>query len=172
MAGLPITKQGVERLRSELEKLKTVDRPSVIQAIAEARAHGDLSENAEYSAARERQGFIEGRIAYLEGRLGSAQVIDPLTIVDNGIVVFGVSVTVIRVDIDTENETVYQIVGEDEGDLKQGRININSPLAKALLGKGTGDIVEFNTPGGQYEYEILKIQFGMPSEKKTKGRKG
>jgi len=157
MAKTPMTTRGAELLRVELHKLKTVDRPNVITAIAEARAHGDLSENAEYDAARAQQGFIEGRISELEAKLGNAQVIDPKLLDADGRCVFGATV-----DLEEKGKpaTTYQIVGDDEADIKQGRISINSPIARALIGKETGDIVDAQTPGGVKQYEILDIRYG------------
>ena len=157
MAKTPMTTRGAELLRVELHRLKTVDRPSVITAIAEARAHGDLSENAEYDAARAQQGFIEGRISELEAKLGNAQVIDPKLLDADGRCVFGATV-----DLEEKGKpaTTYQIVGDDEADTKQGRISINSPIARALIGKETGDIVDAQTPGGVKQYEILDIRYG------------
>ena len=157
MAKTPMTTRGAELLRVELHRLKTVDRPNVITAIAEARAHGDLSENAEYDSARAQQGFIEGRISELEAKLGNAQVIDPKLLDADGRCVFGATV-----DLEEKGKpaTTYQIVGDDEADLKQGRISINSPIARALIGKETGDIVDAQTPGGVKQYEILDIRYG------------
>ena len=157
MAKTPMTTRGAELLRQELHRLKTVDRPNVITAIAEARAHGDLSENAEYDAARAQQGFIEGRISELEAKLGNAQVIDPKLLDADGRCVFGATV-----DLEEAGKpaTTYQIVGDDEADIKQGRISINSPIARALIGKETGDIVDAQTPGGVKRYEILDIRYG------------
>jgi transcription elongation factor GreA len=157
MAKTPMTTRGAELLRQELHRLKTVDRPNVITAIAEARAHGDLSENAEYDAARAQQGFIEGRISELEAKLGNAQVIDPKLLDADGRCVFGATV-----DLEEKGKpaTTYQIVGDDEADIKQGRISINSPIARALIGKETGDIVDAQTPGGVKQYEILDIRYG------------
>lgn len=157
MATLPVTKRGAEALKAELHKLKTVDRPWVINAIAEARAQGDLSENAEYDAAKDRQGFIEGRIAEIEGKLSSAQIIDPTTIDAGGKVVF--ASTVDLEDEDSGAQVTYQIVGEDEADLKLGRININSPIARALIGKEIGDSVEVQAPGGAKHYEIVGVRY-------------
>ena len=157
MAKTPMTTRGAELLRVELHRLKSVDRPSVITAIAEARAHGDLSENAEYDAARAQQGFIEGRISEVEAKLGTAQVIDPNLLDADGRCVFGATV-----DLEEKGKpsTTYQIVGDDEADIKQGRISINSPIARALIGKETGDIVDAQTPGGVKQYEILDIRYG------------
>ena len=152
MATIPITKRGAEKLKAELHRLKTVDRPAVIAAIAEARAQGDLSENAEYDAAKDRQGFIEGRIQEVEGKLSAAQVIDPSAVNAGGKVVFGATVEL--EDENTGDAVTYQIVGEDEADLKLGLINVSSPIARALIGKDEGDSVEVKTPGGQKSYEI------------------
>jgi len=157
MAKTPMTTRGAELLRVELHRLKTVDRPNVITAIAEARAHGDLSENAEYDSARAQQGFIEGRISELEAKLGNAQVIDPKLLDADGRCVFGATV---NLEEKGKPATTYQIVGDDEADIKQGRISINSPIARALIGKETGDIVDAQTPGGVKRYEILDIRYG------------
>ncbi len=157
MNKIPITMIGAELLRNELHKLKTVERHAVIAAIAEARAHGDITENAEYEAARERQGFIEGRIIELEAKLSNCQIIDPALLDDDGRVVFGSTVEL----IDTSgSETVsYQIVGEDEADIKLGKISYSSPIAKALIGKSEGDVVEVRTPGGLKEFEIGDVRY-------------
>ncbi|MBL8386913.1 MAG: transcription elongation factor GreA [Hydrogenophaga sp.] len=157
MSTYPITKRGAEMLKTELHRLKTVDRPAVIQAIADARAQGDLSENADYDAAKERQGFIEGRIAEVEGKLSAAQVIDPAVLDAGGRVVFGATVELS--DEDNGNEMTYQIVGEDEADLKQGLVNISSPIARALIGKEEGDIAEVQTPGGTRRFEIVAVHY-------------
>ena len=157
MIKIPLTLIGAELLRSELHRLKTVDRPWVINAIAEARAQGDLSENAEYEAAKERQGFIEGRIIDLEGKLGSAQVIDPKTLNADGRCVFGSTVEL--QDVSTGNVMTYQIVGEDEADIKMGKISIGSPIARALIGKYGGDVAEVQAPVGIREYEIVDILY-------------
>lgn len=157
MATYPITKRGAEMLKAELHKLKTVERPSVIQAIAEARAQGDLSENADYDAAKERQGFIEGRIQEVEGKLSAAQVIDPSAIQADGRVVFGATVEL--EDEDTGDRVKYQIVGEDEADLKLGLINVGSPIARALIGKEEGDTAEVQAPGGIKRYEIVGVSY-------------
>ena len=157
MATIPITKRGAEKLKAELHKLKTVDRPWVINAIAEARAQGDLSENAEYDAAKDRQGFIEGRIQEIEGKLSAAQVIDPAALDAGGKVVFGS--TVLLVDEKTGDEVTYQIVGEDEADLKQGLINVSSPIARALIGKEEGDTAEVQAPGGVRHYEVVAVKY-------------
>ncbi len=157
MATIPITKRGAETLKAELHRLKTVDRPAVIAAIAEARAQGDLSENAEYEAAKDRQGFIEGRIQEVEGKLSAAQVIDPSALDAGGRVVFGATVSL--EDEDTGDQVKYQIVGEDEADLKHGRINISSPIARALIGKEEGDSAEVQAPGGVRRYEIVGVSY-------------
>lgn len=157
MATIPITKRGAELLKAELHRLKTVDRPSVIAAIAEARAQGDLSENAEYEAAKDRQGFIEGRIQEVEGKLSAAQVIDPSAVDAGGRVVFGATV---ELEEESSGEQVtYQIVGEDEADLKLGLVNISSPIARALIGKEVGDLAEVQAPGGAKSYEILAVRY-------------
>ena len=157
MATIPITKRGAEKLKTELHRLKTVDRPAVIAAIAEARAQGDLSENAEYEAAKDRQGFIEGRIQEVEGKLSAAQIIDPAAVDAAGRVVFGATVEL--EDEDSGDAVTYQIVGEDEADLKQGLINISSPIARALIGKEVDDVAIVKTPGGDVEYEILEVAY-------------
>ncbi|MEM1130523.1 MAG: transcription elongation factor GreA [Pseudomonadota bacterium] len=155
MEKIPLTRAGHSALDQELKKLKSVDRPDVIKAIAEAREHGDLSENAEYHAAREKQSFIEGRIKEVEAILSRAEVIDPSTM--SGAIKFGATVRL--VDEDTDEERTYQIVGEPEADIENGRLNIKSPLARALIGKDEGDSVEVRTPGGERSYEILSISF-------------
>jgi transcription elongation factor GreA len=157
MVTSPITRRGAEKLKAELHKLKTVDRPAVINAIAEARAQGDLSENAEYDAAKDRQGFIEGRIQEVEGKLSAAQVIDPTAVAADGKVVFGATVEL--EDEDSGHKVTYQIVGEDEADLKLGLINISSPIARALIGKEEGDIAEVQAPGGVRRYEIMAVKY-------------
>jgi len=157
MSTYPITKRGAELLKAELHKLKTVERPGVIQAIAEARAQGDLSENADYDAAKERQGFIEGRIAEVEGKLSAAQVIDPASVDAGGRVVFGATVDL--EDEDSGAAVTYQIVGEDEADLKKGLINISSPIARALIGKEEGDVADVQAPGGLKSYEIIGVRY-------------
>ena len=157
MAKIPITTNGAEMLRVELHKLKTVDRPAVITAIAEARAQGDITENAEYEAARERQGFIEGRIIEIEAKLANAQIIDPTLLDDDDRVVFGSTVDLI--DTETQETMSYQIVGEDEADLKQNKISYSSPIAKALIGKSAGDVSEVRTPGGVKEFEIVDVKY-------------
>lgn len=154
---VPLTVRGAERLREELKKLKSVDRPRVIQAIAEARAHGDLKENAEYHAAREQQGFIEGRIQDIEGKLSNAEIIDVSRMNPNGKVVFGA--TVVLSDEDSGGEVTYQIVGEDEADIKAGRISINSPIARGLIGKEEGDSVAIRTPAGDKQFEIVSVRY-------------
>jgi len=157
MPTIPITLRGAEKLKAELHRLKTVDRPSVISAIAEARAQGDLSENAEYDAAKDRQGFIEGRIAEIESKLSAAQVIDPQTLNAGGRVVFGATVDL--EDEDSGAAVTYQIVGEDEADLKLGLINISSPIARALIGKEEGETAEVQAPGGIRRYEIVAVRY-------------
>ena len=153
----PMTRKGAEQLKQELHRLKTIERPAVIQAIAEARAQGDLSENAEYDAARDKQGFIEGRIADIEGKLGTAQIIDPSELQADGRVVFGATVELS--DESSGDEITYQIVGDDEADLKQGRISINSPIARALIGKESGEVAQVAAPGGVRHYEILAVHY-------------
>jgi transcription elongation factor GreA len=157
MATIPITKRGAEKLKDELHRLKTVERPSVIQAIAEARAQGDLSENAEYEAAKDRQGFIEGRIAEVESKLSAAQIIDPSAVDAGGRVVFGATVEL--EDEDSGDTVKYQIVGEDEADLKLGLINVSSPIARALIGKEEGDTAEVQAPGGVRHYDIVSVAY-------------
>jgi len=157
MSKVPLTLRGAGLLREELKRLKSVDRPAVVAAIAEARSHGDLSENAEYDAAKERQGFIEGRIQDVEGKLGNAQIIDPKALDADGRVVFGATVEL--EDMDSGDSVTYQIVGDDEADIKQGRISLNSPVARALIGKYAGDVAEVHTPGGKREYEILDVKY-------------
>jgi len=158
MAGqIPMTRIGVERLKEELHQLKSQDRPNIIQAIAEARAQGDLSENAEYESAKERQGFIEGRIAEIEAKLSNVQIIDPASLNADGKCVFGATIEL--EDLDEEKSFIYQIVGEDEADIKANKISISSPLARALIGKEDGDVVEVETPGGQKTYEITNVSY-------------
>ena len=157
MSKIPITIVGADLLRTELHKLKTVERPAVITAIAEARAQGDITENAEYEAARERQGFIEGRIIELEAKLGNAQIIDPQLLDDDDRVVFGSTVELI--DTSTQETVAYQIVGEDEADIKLGKLSYSSPIAKALIGKFSGDVAEVRTPGGVKEFEIVDVKY-------------
>ncbi len=157
MSTVPITKRGAELLKEELQRLKSKDRPAVINAIAEARAQGDLSENAEYDAAKERQSFIEGRIAELEGKLSAAQIIDPAVLDAEGRIVF--ASTVALEDLESGQKVTYQIVGEDEADLKQLKVSITSPIARALIGKYAGDVVEVNAPSGIREYEVLEVHY-------------
>lgn len=157
MTTIPLTKRGAEKLKEELHRLKTVERHAVIQAIAEARAQGDLSENAEYDAAKDKQGFIEGRILEIEGKLAAAQVIDPTSLDAGGRVVFGATV-----DLEEEasgQEVTYQIVGDDEADLKKGLISISSPIARAMIGKEAGDVAEVQAPGGIKRYEIVEVRY-------------
>lgn len=156
MIRVPMTVKGEKALRDELEQLKTVDRPRVIQDIATAREHGDLKENAEYHAAREQQGFIEGRIQDLEAKLSNCQVIDVQSIPHTGKVIFGTTVTIINTASD--DEVTYQIVGDDEADIKQKKISVNSPIARGLIGKEEGDLVDITTPGGNNEFEIDQVQ--------------
>jgi transcription elongation factor GreA len=153
----PMTLRGAEALRNELKRLKTEDRPRVIKAIAEARSHGDLSENAEYHAAREQQGFIEGRIGEIEAKLSTAEIIDPAAVAAAGRVIFGATV-----DLESQDDgksISYQIVGEDEADIKAGRISITSPIARALVGKSAGDVVDVAAPGGTHSYEVVKVRY-------------
>lgn len=157
MTTIPLTKRGAEKLKEELARLKNVERHAVIQAIAEARAQGDLSENAEYDAAKDKQGFIEGRILEIEGKLAAAQVIDPSTVDAGGRVVFGSTVDL--EDEDSGAKVTYQIVGEDEADLKLGLINISSPIARALIGKEEGDTAEVQAPGGVRRYEVIAVSY-------------
>ncbi|MDG1075009.1 MAG: transcription elongation factor GreA [Methylophilaceae bacterium] len=159
MAGnqVPVTVRGAELLKAELQRLRSEDRPNVIQAIAEARAQGDLSENAEYEAAKEKQSFIEGRIAELESKLSNLQIIDPVTLNAEGRVVFGA--TVCFEDVDSGESKTYQIVGEDEADIKNGKISVASPIARALIGKAEGDIAEVVAPGGVKECEIIEVKY-------------
>jgi len=157
VATIPITRRGAEILKAELHRLKTVDRPAVINAISDARAQGDLSENAEYEAAKDRQGFIEGRIQEVEGKLSAAQIIDPTALDAGGRVVFGATVQL--EDEDTGEQVTYQIVGEDEADIKAGRINIGSPIARALIGKEEADTAEFQAPGGVRRFEVVSVRY-------------
>jgi len=157
MKKVPMTQSGVEKLRKELHHLKSVVRPEVIEAISEARKHGDLRENAEYHAAKEKQSFTEGRIREIEHQLSFAQVIDLTGLLNEGKVVFGATITL--TNMDTEQEVIYQIVGEDEADLKQGKISVTSPIARALVGKQEGDTVEVQAPGGVISYEILGVHY-------------
>ena len=157
MNTVPITVRGAQLLKDELQRLKHKERPAVINAISEARAQGDLSENAEYDAAKERQSFIEGRIAELEGKLSAAQIIDPTLLDADGRVVFAATVTL--EDLESGDKVTYQIVGDDEADLKEKKISISSPIARALIGKYAGDTAEVQTPGGVREYEVLEVQY-------------
>ncbi|HCI12592.1 MAG TPA: transcription elongation factor GreA [Gallionellaceae bacterium] len=157
MSKIPLTLIGAELLRQELHNLKTVERPSVINAISEARAQGDLSENAEYEAAKERQSFVEGRIVELEFKLGSAQIIDPKTLNADGRCVFGT--TVVLEDVNNGDVVTYQIVGDDEADIRKRKISISSPVARALIGKSCGDVAEVQAPGGVREYEVVEVQY-------------
>ncbi|MFM8901591.1 MAG: transcription elongation factor GreA [Burkholderiales bacterium] len=157
MSSIPITKRGAEKLKEELHRLKTVERHAVIQAIAEARAQGDLSENAEYDAAKDKQGFIEGRILEIEGKLAAAQIIDPSTLDAGGRVVFGSTVQL--EDEASGNEVTYQIVGDDEADIKLGLVSISSPIARALIGKEAGDVAAVQAPGGVKNYEIVEVRY-------------
>ncbi len=157
LAKVPLTVAGAEALKTELHRLKAIERPSVVKAIAEARAQGDLSENAEYDAAKERQGFVEGRIIEIEGKLSSAQIIDPKTLEDDGRVVFGVTVDL--EEVETGEKATYTIVGEDEADMKVSKISFSSPVARAMIGKSAGDTVEVRAPGGVKEYEIVEVKY-------------
>jgi transcription elongation factor GreA len=159
MPKIPMTVEGAGRLKSELQRLKTVERPAIVQAIAEARSHGDLSENADYDAAKERQGFIEGRISEVESKLANAQIIDPQTLDADGRVVFGATVEI--EDLDSGDRNAYQIVGDDEADIKASKISVNSPIARALIGRTEGDTVEVNAPGGLRSYEVLRVRYGV-----------
>jgi len=153
----PMTANGAAKLRAELNDLKSVQRPRVIQAIAEAREHGDLKENAEYHAAREQQSFIEGRIQEIEGKLSNAQIIDPKSLNAGDKVLFGATVDLL--DMETDKEVTYQIVGEDEADIKEGKISVTSPIARALIGKMVDDVASFQAPGGEREYEIIAVRY-------------
>jgi len=157
VATLPITKRGADKLKAELHQLKAFERPAVIGAIAEARAQGDLSENAEYDAAKDKQGFIEGRIKEIEGKLSAAQIIDPADLHADGRVVFGSTVEL--ADEETGQKVTYQIVGEDEADIKLGLLNVNSPIARALIGKNEGDVAQVLAPGGLREYEVVSVRY-------------
>ena len=157
MAQIPMTRNGLEALKGELQRLKSVDRPEIIEAIAEARAQGDLSENAEYESAKEKQGFLEGRIADIEAKISQAEVIDPSSLNAGGRCVFGA--TIEMEDLDTEQKSTYQIVGDDESNIKENKISINSPLAKALIGKEEGEVVEFESPGGIKSFDILRVLY-------------
>jgi transcription elongation factor GreA len=157
MKRVPLTQAGAEKLRSELQHLKTVDRPAIIVAIAEARSHGDLSENAEYDAARERQGFVEGRISRIESKLAQAHIVNPAEVDAEGRIVFGATIEL--EDLETGAEVRYQIVGDDEADIKAGKISIDSPIARALIGKIAGDVAEVQAPGGVRGYEVLGVSY-------------
>lgn len=157
MSKVPLTVRGAEKLRAELQQLKTVERPRIIQAIADARAHGDLKENAEYHAAREQQSFVEGRIKEIEGKLSHAQIIDVTKMPATGTVVFGT--TVVIAEEDSGEEMTYRIVGEDEADIKAGLISVNSPIARALIGKQEGDVAAVQTPGGARDFEIVEVRY-------------
>lgn len=157
MNRMPITAEGAERLRRQLDELKSIERPAVIQALAEARAHGDLSENAEYHAARERQGFIEGRIATIEEALAVAEIIDVTKIDADGKIVFGATIELFN--LDTEQEVRYQIVGEMEADIDRGLLSVTAPIARAMIGKEEGDVIQVNAPGGIVEYEVLSVAY-------------
>jgi len=154
---IPITAGGAERLKAELQRLKSIERPAIIQAIKEAREKGDLSENAEYEAARERQGFIEGRILELEGKVAALQIIDPVAVDSGGRIVFGA--TVLLEDLVAGDHVKYQIVGDDEADAKAGLISVSSPIARALIGKAEGDVIEVLAPGGKRDYEVLEVKY-------------
>ncbi|MFX1672790.1 transcription elongation factor GreA [Paraburkholderia sp. A2WS-5] len=157
MSTIPLTRRGADQLREELQRLKSVERPAVINAIAEARAQGDLSENAEYDAAKEKQGFIEGRIAEIESKLAAAQIIDPTSLEADGRVVFGSTIDL--EDLDSGKTVTYQIVGDDEADLEHGLISVSSPIARALIGKSEGDVAEVQAPSGVREYEIIDVRY-------------
>lgn len=157
MSQIPMTVQGAQRLRDELHELKTVKRPAIIEAIAEAREHGDLKENAEYHAAREAQGFCEGRIQDIEGKLANAQIIDITKLQNNGKVIFGSTVTILN--LDSEEEVTYKVVGDDEADIKNNLISVNSPIARGLIGKQQDDVVNITTPSGVVEFEITEVQY-------------
>jgi transcription elongation factor GreA len=157
MTKSPMTSTGAQKLRDELQRLKSAERPRIIKAIAEARAHGDLSENAEYHAAREQQSFVEGRIAEIEGKLSNAQIIDVTAVNADGRVVFGVTVAIVNVE--SGDEVTYRIVGEDEADIKQGLLSVRSPIARSLIGKVEGDVVIVEAPGGRIEYEVVGVRY-------------
>ena len=157
MATIPLTRRGAEKLREELNRLKSVERHAAIQAIAEARSHGDISENAEYEAAKDKQGFIEGRIAEVESKLAAAQIIDPAALDADGRVVFGSTVEI--EDLENGTRTAYQIVGDDEADIKASKISVNSPIARALIGKSEGDTAEVQAPGGIRSFEVLAVRY-------------
>jgi transcription elongation factor GreA len=158
MAKVPMTVEGAERLKAELHRLRTIERPSVISAIAEARSHGDLSENADYDAAKERQSFIEGRISEVESKLANAQVIDPASLDADGLVVFGATVDL--EDAESGDTVTYQIVGDDEADIKHGKISVSSPIARAQIGKSEGDTADVQAPGGVRSYDVLAVRYG------------
>ncbi len=157
MTKVPMTVRGAELLREELAKLKSDDRPKVIQAIAEARAHGDLKENAEYHAAKDQQGFIEGRIKQIEAKLSNTQIVDVTTIDAKGRIVFGATVDLL--DVESDNQSTYKIVGEDEADINQGLISFSSPIARAIIGKNEGDEISFSAPGGEKHYEVIEVRY-------------
>ncbi len=157
MQKFPMTPNGAKLLQEELSRLKSIERPQVIQAIAEARSHGDLSENAEYDAAKEKQGFIEGRISEIESKLSHAQIIDLSTVDSNGKIIFGATIAIL--DLESDEEISYQIVGDDEADVKLGKISVNTPVARSLIGKSCGDVVEVRVPSGVKEYEIMEVSF-------------
>lgn len=157
MIKVPLTVRGAELLKEELQRLKSIERPAVIEAIAEARSHGDLSENAEYDAAKERQAFVEGRIAELEAKLSNAVIINPSELDADGRVVFGATVDLM--DLETEENVTYQIVGDDEADIKVSKVSVNSPISRALIGKEAGDVAEVVAPGGIREYEVLDVKY-------------
>ena len=157
MQKVPLTVHGAQLLKDELQHLKSVERPAVIEAIAEARSHGDLSENAEYDAAKEKQGFVEGRVAELESKLSYAHIFNPAELDADGKIVFAATVTL--EDCDSEENVTYQIVGDDEADIKQGKVSVSSPIARALIGKYEGDVAEVQAPGGVREYEIVAVQY-------------
>ncbi|RZS78517.1 transcription elongation factor GreA [Pigmentiphaga kullae] len=157
MAAIPLTLRGAERLKQELHRLKTVERPAVITAISDARAQGDLSENAEYDAAKEKQGFIEGRIQELEAKLSNAQVIDPVELDADGRIVFGATVDL--EDLESSERVTYQVVGDDEADIRSNLISVSSPIARALIGKSVGDVAEVQAPSGIREYEVLDVRY-------------
>ncbi len=157
MQKVPLSVRGAQLLKDELQHLKSVERPAVIEAIAEARSHGDLSENAEYDAAKEKQGFVEGRIAELESKLSYAHIVNPAELDADGKIVFAATVTL--EDCDSEENVTYQIVGDDEADIKQGKVSVSSPIARALIGKYEGDVAEVQAPGGVREYEIVAVQY-------------
>lgn len=157
MQKFPMTPNGAKLLQEELARLKSIERPHVIQAIAEARSHGDLSENAEYDAAKEKQGFIEGRISEIESKLSQAQIIDLSTVDSSGKIVFGATIAIL--DLESDEEISYQIVGDDEADVKLGKISVNTPVARSLIGKSCGDVVEVRVPNGVKEYEIMAVRF-------------